>query len=131
MLHNSEADTAPQCLDEVFHCRTLGTLLYYHKFKPSAPHLNLMASPHAKPNPIDISNLNPNHDPKANHVTKANPKPRSLYTNLTDSGNYSSIALGSLLGKVFDLLLLDRYSDCLVTSQLQFGFKTLVTRESE
>jgi len=43
--------------------------------------------------------------------------------NPTDSGNYRGIALGSLLGKVFDLLLLDRYSDRLVTSQLQFGFK--------
>jgi len=49
--------------------------------------------------------------------------PKGKNTNLTDSGNYRGIALGSLLGKIFDLLLLDRYSDRLVTSQLQFGFK--------
>ena len=39
------------------------------------------------------------------------PIPKGKNTNPTDSGNYRGIALGSLLGKVFDLLLLDRYSD--------------------
>jgi len=51
------------------------------------------------------------------------PIPKGKNTNPTDSSNYRGVALGSLLGKVFDLLLLDRYSDLLVTSQLQFGFK--------
>ena len=49
--------------------------------------------------------------------------PKGKNKNPTESSNYRCIALGSLLGKVFDLLLLDRYSDLLVTSQLQFGFK--------
>ena len=51
------------------------------------------------------------------------PIPKGKNTNPTDSSNYRGIVLGSLLGKVFDLLLLDHYSDLLVTSQLQFGFK--------
>jgi len=51
------------------------------------------------------------------------PIPKGKNTNPTDSGNCRGIALGSLLDKVFDLLLLDRYIDLLVTSQLQFGFK--------
>ena len=51
------------------------------------------------------------------------PIPKGKNTNQTDSSNYRGIVLGSLLGNVFDLLLLDRYSDLLVTSQLQFGFK--------
>ena len=51
------------------------------------------------------------------------PIPKGKNINLTDSNNYRGIALGSLLGKVFDLILLECYSDFLATSELQFGFK--------
>jgi len=51
------------------------------------------------------------------------PIPKGKNINLTDSNNYRGIALGSLLSKVFDLILLERYSDFLATSELQFGFK--------
>jgi len=51
------------------------------------------------------------------------PIPKGKNINLTDYNNYRGIALGSLLGKVFDLIWLERYSDFLATSELQFGFK--------
>ena len=43
--------------------------------------------------------------------------------NLTDSDSYRGITLSSILGKVFDLVVLYRYSHHLVMSDLQFGFK--------
>ena len=51
------------------------------------------------------------------------PIPKGKNANLTDSNNYRGITLGSIFGKVFDLIVLDKYSDLLVTSDLQFGFK--------
>ena len=44
---------------------------------------------------------------------------KSIY----DSSNYRSIALSSIVGKVFDRMILDLHSDVLSTSDLQFGFK--------
>lgn len=43
--------------------------------------------------------------------------------NTTDSGNYRGIALSSIFGKVFDLIFLKKFSDCLCTSEQQIGFK--------
>ena len=40
-----------------------------------------------------------------------------------NSNNYRGIALSSILGKVIDLILLERLSGKLDTSHLQFGFK--------
>ena len=47
--------------------------------------------------------------------------PKGKYANITDSGNYRGIALSSLFGKIFDLIFLNKFSDCLLTQQ--FGFK--------
>jgi len=44
-------------------------------------------------------------------------------TNRTASSNYRSIALSSNIGKIFDTIILNRYSNALTTSHLQFGFK--------
>ena len=49
--------------------------------------------------------------------------PKGKNANLTDSSNYRGITLSSVMGKVFDLIVLDRFSDLLATSDLQFGFK--------
>jgi len=51
------------------------------------------------------------------------PIPKGHNLNLTDSANYRGIALSSMFGKVFDLIVLNRYSDRLFTTDLQFGFK--------
>ena len=45
-----------------------------------------------------------------------------------DSGNYRGIALSSIYGKLFDLVILSRYSDCFKSSDLQFGLKPNVPR---
>ena len=51
------------------------------------------------------------------------PIPKNKRKSLCDSDNYRSIALSSILGKVFDLIVLDKEQAKLVTSDLQFGFK--------
>jgi hypothetical protein len=51
---------------------------------------------------------------------KAIPKSTS---NVCDSNTYRSIAIGSVLGKIVDRILIKRMSDYLFTSELQFGFK--------
>jgi len=56
-------------------------------------------------------------------VSTVVPIPKGRNLNLTDSANYRGITLSSIFGKVFDLIVLNRYSDSLVTSDLQFGFK--------
>ena len=43
---------------------------------------------------------------------------------MNDSDNYRSIALGSIIGKVLDNIVLVKHSDILQTSDLQFGFKS-------
>ena len=45
------------------------------------------------------------------------------YTDKSDSSNFRGIALSSVFGKVFDNIILDRYSARLQSSNLQFGFK--------
>lgn len=47
-------------------------------------------------------------------------KKKSLYT----SDNYRGIALSSIIGKLFDLIILSSNERCLNTSDLQFGFKS-------
>ena len=49
--------------------------------------------------------------------------PKNLKASLNNSNNYRSIALCSAIGKVIDILILNRWSDRLATSELQFGFK--------
>ena len=51
------------------------------------------------------------------------PIPKGRNVNLTDSTNYRGISLSSVLGKLFDLIVLCRYSDFLEPCELQFGFK--------
>jgi hypothetical protein len=43
--------------------------------------------------------------------------------NVCDSTCYRGITLSSVIGKVIDLVCLDRFADQLMTSELQFGFK--------
>ena len=51
------------------------------------------------------------------------PIPKKSNVNATDSDNYRGIALSSVLGKIFDNVILVKYSDKLSTCNLQFGFK--------
>ncbi len=55
-------------------------------------------------------------------VSTIRPIPKNTL-NVCDSNNYRSIAIGSVLGKIVDRILLKRMSDYLITSELQFGFK--------
>ena len=49
------------------------------------------------------------------------PIPKGKGLNPTDSANYRGIALSSIYGKLFDLIVLHKFSDQLCTSPLQFG----------
>lgn len=51
------------------------------------------------------------------------PIPKGKNVNTSDSTNYRGIALSSLYGKLFDNIVLSRYSSLLLSSELQFGFK--------
>ena len=51
------------------------------------------------------------------------PIPKARNANLTDSENYRGIALSSIFGRIFDLIVLHRYSNNLTSCDLQFGFK--------
>jgi hypothetical protein len=57
------------------------------------------------------------------HKCTAIPIPKSKNLNVTDSNNYRGIALSSIFAKIFDLIVLVRYSDYLDSCELQFGFK--------
>ena len=52
------------------------------------------------------------------------PIPKVRNCSRVDSTNYREIALSYIFGKLFDLIVLSRYSDKLLTSDLQFSFKT-------
>ncbi len=43
------------------------------------------------------------------------------------SDNFRAITLSSVLGKLFDLIILDKEQEALCTSGLQFGFKAEVS----
>lgn len=51
------------------------------------------------------------------------PIPKGNHANLTVSDNYRGITLCSTFLRIFDMIVLSRYSDCLSTCDLQFGFK--------
>ena len=51
------------------------------------------------------------------------PVPKNKRGSKTDSNNYRAIAISSLLGKLFDLIVLSEQAPCLKTDSLQFGFK--------
>ena len=55
-------------------------------------------------------------------VSTIRPIPKNVFK-VCDSNNYRSIAIGSVLGKIVDRILIKRMSDYLFTSELQFGFK--------
>ena len=52
------------------------------------------------------------------------PIPKSKHCSQMDSSNYRGTPLSSIYGKLFDLVILSRYSDCFMLSDLQLGFKT-------
>jgi hypothetical protein len=56
-------------------------------------------------------------------LSTSKPIPKSKL-NMCDSGNYRSIAISSVVGKIVYRILLSRLSDHLVTSDCQFGFKS-------
>jgi len=51
------------------------------------------------------------------------PIPKNRRKSLNDSNNYRAIALSSILGKLLDHLLLIKFQDVFITSNLQYGFK--------
>ena len=50
------------------------------------------------------------------------PIPKNKRGNKCDSNNYRQIAISSLLGKIFDTIILDKQKMSLETDVLQFGF---------
>ena len=51
------------------------------------------------------------------------PIPKNKKKSLNDSDNYRAIALGSIIGKLLDKIILYKYSDSFITMDHQFGFK--------
>jgi hypothetical protein len=56
-------------------------------------------------------------------LSTVNPIPKGHNVNVTDSANYRGIAISSVFTKLFDNIVLLRYSEKLISSPLQFGFK--------
>ena len=56
-------------------------------------------------------------------LSKLVPIPKNKRGNKSDSSNYRAIAISSLLGKLFDLVVLTEQCKSLQTDKLQFGFK--------
>ena len=52
------------------------------------------------------------------------PIPKGKNVCLSDSSNYRGIELSSIFGKLFDIVVLDRFHDQLCVSDLQFGFRS-------
>ena len=52
------------------------------------------------------------------------PIPKSYKNSIFKSSNYRGIALSSVLGKVFDKIVLTKFESILKTSPYQYGFKT-------
>ena len=52
------------------------------------------------------------------------PIPKGSKASLTSSDKYRSIVISSVIGKILDHVIIDRLSDCLKTSDYQFGFKS-------
>ena len=51
------------------------------------------------------------------------PIPKNMRKSLNTSDNYRSIAIGSIFGKVFDTIIIEKHSMVLQSSSMQFGFK--------
>ena len=51
------------------------------------------------------------------------PISKSTRKSMYNSNNYNEIALSSVLGKVLDKIIINKFSSVLVTSELQYGFK--------
>ena len=51
------------------------------------------------------------------------PIPKNIRGNRCNSDNYRQIAISSILGKLFDIIVLEEQEDSLCTDILQFGFK--------
>jgi len=51
------------------------------------------------------------------------PIPKNAKKSLRDSTNYRSIAISSIVGKIFDNIVLQKHCDVLSSADLQFGFK--------
>ena len=62
--------------------------------------------------------------PSQFRFSKLIPIVKNKRKSLHDSNNYRAIALSSIMGKVFDWVLLNLYSSSFNTSDLQFGFKS-------
>ena len=52
------------------------------------------------------------------------PIPKNKLKSINDSGNYRGITLSSIIGKLLDNIILNRYRMLLNTSEFQFGFKS-------
>jgi hypothetical protein len=51
------------------------------------------------------------------------PIPKNTKKSLNDSANYRAIALGSIIGKLIDIIVMDKNTNIFKSSALQFGFK--------
>ena len=51
------------------------------------------------------------------------PIPKGRNANMSDSVNFCGIALSPVYGKIFDNIVLNRFSGKLMSFELQFGFK--------
>jgi hypothetical protein len=51
------------------------------------------------------------------------PNPQKRCKSKNDSSNYRSIAIGNIIGKILDKIILSQHSEVLSTNPLQFGFK--------
>ncbi len=49
--------------------------------------------------------------------------PKDLRESISNSDNYRGIALGSILCKVYDIIIINRYSSILSSSDMQFAYK--------
>ena len=49
--------------------------------------------------------------------------PKDKRASKSDSNNYRAIAISSILGKIFDLIVMKEQYTFLITDNLQFGFK--------
>ena len=63
------------------------------------------------------------HAPSVLTICKIIPIAKGNNVNKNDSANYCAISLSSILCKIIDHIVINRYSDCLITSSNQFGFK--------
>ena len=63
------------------------------------------------------------HSPDGIVLSTITSIPKCKRKSINDSENYRGIALSSILGKIFDWIILVKYSDIFETTDLQFGFK--------